>query len=40
MNTIKTTMLLTVLTLILVWAGGALGGQSGAVFAFINKKKR
>ena len=35
MNTIKTTMLLTALTLILVWAGGALGGQSGAVFAFI-----
>ena len=35
MNMLKTTLLLTVLTLILVWAGGALGGQSGAVFAFV-----
>jgi len=35
MNTIKTTALLTVLTLILVWAGGALGGQGGAIFAFV-----
>ena len=34
MNTIKTTALLTALTLILVWAGGAMGGQGGAVFAF------
>jgi len=35
MNTIKTTALLTALTLILVWAGGAMGGQGGAVFAFV-----
>lgn len=35
MNAIKTTVLLTALTLILVWAGGALGGQSGAIFAFL-----
>lgn len=35
MNTIKTTVLLTALTLILVWAGGAMGGQGGAMFAFI-----
>lgn len=35
MNTIKTTVLLTALTLILVWAGGAMGGQGGAVFAFV-----
>lgn len=35
MNALKTTILLTALTLILVWAGGALGGQSGAVFAFV-----
>jgi len=35
MNTIKTTALLTVMTLILVWAGGALGGQGGAIFAFV-----
>ncbi|MDT8318415.1 MAG: zinc metalloprotease HtpX [bacterium] len=34
MNTIKTTVLLSALTLILVWAGGAMGGQGGAVFAF------
>lgn len=35
MNTMKTTILLTALTLILVWAGGALGGQSGMVMALI-----
>ena len=35
MNTVKTTMLLTALTLILVWAGGAMAGQGGAVFAFV-----
>lgn len=34
MNNIKATVLLTALTLILVWAGGAMGGQGGAVFAF------
>ena len=35
MNTMKTAALLTALTLILVWAGGALGGQGGMVFAFV-----
>lgn len=35
MNTVKTTVLLTLLTLILIWAGGALGGQSGAVIALV-----
>lgn len=35
MNIFKTTALLTALTLILVWAGGALGGQSGAMFALV-----
>lgn len=35
MNTAKTVMLMTLLTLVLVGAGGALGGQSGAFFALI-----
>jgi len=35
MNTLRTVILMLVLTLILVWAGGALGGQSGALFALV-----
>jgi len=35
MNTIKTMGLLVTLTLILVWAGGALGGRQGMTFALI-----
>ncbi|MFZ5907247.1 MAG: zinc metalloprotease HtpX [Nitrospirota bacterium] len=35
MNTIKTMVLLVTLTLILVWAGGALGGRQGMTFALI-----
>jgi len=35
MNTLRTIILMTLLTLVLVWAGGALGGQSGALFALI-----
>lgn len=35
MNTMKTVMLMTLLTLVLVGAGGALGGQSGATFALL-----
>jgi heat shock protein HtpX len=35
MNYLKTFILLTALTLLLVWVGGALGGQQGAMFAFI-----
>lgn len=35
MNTLKTFVLLTALTLLLVWVGGAIGGQRGALFAFI-----
>ena len=35
MNTIRTVMLMTLLTLVLVAAGGALGGQSGALLALI-----
>ncbi len=35
MNTMRTVMLMTLLTLVLVAAGGALGGQSGALFALI-----
>jgi len=35
MNTIKTTFLLTLLTLLLVAMGGAIGGRSGMVIAFI-----
>jgi len=35
MNTFRTFILMLLLTLILVFAGGALGGQSGAFFALI-----
>jgi heat shock protein HtpX len=35
MNTAKTVFLMTLLTLVLVIAGGALGGQGGALFALI-----
>lgn len=35
MNTLRTVMLMTVLTLVLVFAGGALGGQNGALIALI-----
>lgn len=35
MNIFRTFILMTVLTLLLVWAGGMLGGQSGALFALI-----
>jgi heat shock protein HtpX len=35
MNTLKTTFLMALLTVLLVTAGGALGGQSGMVTAFI-----
>lgn len=35
MNVTKTTFLLTLLTVLFVLAGGALGGQQGMVFAFI-----
>lgn len=35
MNTIRTVVLLTVLTLGLVFIGGLIGGQSGALFALI-----
>jgi heat shock protein HtpX len=35
MNTLKTVGLMTFLTVILVFAGGALGGQSGALMALI-----
>lgn len=35
MNTLKTAMLLTALTLIFVGVGHLVGGQSGAVFAFV-----
>ncbi len=34
MNTIKTVVLLTFLTVLLVFAGGALGGKTGMVYAF------
>ena len=34
MNTIKTGLLMTVLTLLLIFVGNALGGRSGMVFAF------
>jgi heat shock protein HtpX len=34
MNNLKTGILLTLLTVLLVFAGGALAGQQGAVFAF------
>lgn len=35
MNTMRTVMLMTLLTLVLVSAGGALGGQGGAMLALI-----
>jgi len=35
MNTARTVMLMTLLTLVLVGAGGALGGQGGALLALI-----
>ncbi|MFQ5579136.1 MAG: zinc metalloprotease HtpX [Nitrospiria bacterium] len=35
MNTMKTTFLLTLMTLLMIFAGQALGGQGGAIFAFI-----
>ena len=35
MNYIKTAILLIVLTLILVWVGGLIGGPRGAMYAFI-----
>ncbi|RQW89457.1 MAG: protease HtpX, partial [Geobacter sp.] len=35
MNTLKTTFLLTLLTVLLVMAGGALGGQSGMLMALV-----
>lgn len=35
MNNIKTLVLLVTLTLILVWAGGAMGGKQGMTIAFI-----
>jgi heat shock protein HtpX len=35
MNTLRTVFLMTVLTLLLVWAGGMLGGRGGALFALI-----
>lgn len=35
MNTLKTTFLMALLTVLLVTAGGALGGQSGMVTAFL-----
>jgi heat shock protein HtpX len=34
MNNLKTGILLIALTLLLVWAGGAIGGQSGMLIAF------
>ena len=35
MNTLRTIMLMTVLTMVLVFAGGALGGQNGALIALV-----
>ena len=35
MNYIKTGLLLIVLTLMLVWIGGLIGGSRGALFAFV-----
>ncbi|OEU72374.1 MAG: protease HtpX [Desulfuromonadales bacterium C00003093] len=35
MNTLRTVMLMTLLTLVLVAAGGIIGGQGGALFALI-----
>jgi heat shock protein HtpX len=35
MNTLRTVVLMAVLTAVLVWAGDALGGRSGAMFALV-----
>ncbi|MFQ5598473.1 MAG: zinc metalloprotease HtpX [Nitrospiria bacterium] len=35
MNYLKTTILMTLMTVLLVFVGQALGGQSGAIFAFV-----
>ncbi|MFA7534894.1 MAG: zinc metalloprotease HtpX [Desulfuromonadales bacterium] len=35
MNTLKTVFLMVLLTLVLVWAGGALGGRGGALIALV-----
>jgi len=35
MNALKTALLMTILTLLLVFAGNALGGRSGMVIAFV-----
>lgn len=35
MNMLKTTFLLTLMTLLMIFAGQALGGQAGAMFAFV-----
>jgi len=35
MNNLKTGLLLTGLTLLLIWAGAALGGQTGMLIAFV-----
>ena len=35
MNALKTTVLLAALTAILIWAGGAIGGKNGAIFALV-----
>lgn len=35
MNILRTAILMTALTLLLVWAGGMLGGQSGALLALV-----
>jgi Zn-dependent protease with chaperone function len=35
MNSLKTTLLLSLLTVLMVTMGGAIGGTSGMVFAFI-----
>jgi heat shock protein HtpX len=35
MNTLKTTLLLTLLTLLMIAVGGALGGEGGMVIAFL-----
>ncbi|HHF98033.1 MAG TPA: protease HtpX, partial [Candidatus Aerophobetes bacterium] len=35
MNNLKTFLLLTILTLLLVWIGGMIAGVAGAFFAFL-----
>ena len=35
MNTLRTTFLMVLLTVLLVMAGGALGGEGGMVMAFL-----